>query len=292
METEFKKINYLTEEQYENAKANGELNEDELYLTPDASGRAITNVVDNLTSTSITDALSANQGRVLKGLIDGIDLSGYMINGGDTLNGKDLNTLTNKIYIGYGHTLTNAPYGSAGFLINIPNPNNAAYARQIFTHYSTNTIYTRSLNNGTWLDWEIVNNSRHIITAKLNSDITASSDGNVKIPLVLSNNVGDKLTISDGGVLIGAGVSKVLINAQVYYTLANTTAKNMFVYKNSSSALRSTFRASGNYDHNNIVNKILSVAEGDILYLYAHAANGESISAVQDETYMTIEVIE
>lgn len=29
------KINYLTEEQYQNAKANGQINEDEIYLTPD-----------------------------------------------------------------------------------------------------------------------------------------------------------------------------------------------------------------------------------------------------------------
>lgn len=34
--------------------------------------RAIIGVVDNLTSTSTTDALSANQGRVLKGLVDGL----------------------------------------------------------------------------------------------------------------------------------------------------------------------------------------------------------------------------
>lgn len=63
-------INYLSEEQYQEAVTSGEVNENELYATPDVSTRAITNVVDNLTSTSITDALSANQGRVLKGLID------------------------------------------------------------------------------------------------------------------------------------------------------------------------------------------------------------------------------
>nr|DAK12194.1 MAG TPA: hypothetical protein [Caudoviricetes sp.] len=34
--------------------------------------RAIIGVIDNLTSNSTTDALSANQGRVLKGLIDNI----------------------------------------------------------------------------------------------------------------------------------------------------------------------------------------------------------------------------
>lgn len=113
------------------------------------NSRAIINVIDNLESTSITDALSANQGRVLKSLIDEIEPVGN----GDTLNNKDLNTLIDKVYVGYGYNLTNAPYGSAGFLINIPNPNNAAYARQFFSHYSNNIIYTRSLNNGVWNEW-------------------------------------------------------------------------------------------------------------------------------------------
>lgn len=35
--------------------------------------RSIINIIDNLESTSQTDALSANQGRVLKGLIDDVD---------------------------------------------------------------------------------------------------------------------------------------------------------------------------------------------------------------------------
>lgn len=63
-------INYLSEEQYSEAKANGEVNENELYATPDASVFAITNVYDGLDSTSITDALSANQGRVLNEKIE------------------------------------------------------------------------------------------------------------------------------------------------------------------------------------------------------------------------------
>ena len=44
--------------------------------------RAIIGVIDNLESTSITDALSANQGRVLKGLIDGLGvIQSYTHNG-------------------------------------------------------------------------------------------------------------------------------------------------------------------------------------------------------------------
>lgn len=43
--------------------------------------RAIIGVIDNLESTSITDALSANQGRVLKNLIDGIPTNTYSLIG-------------------------------------------------------------------------------------------------------------------------------------------------------------------------------------------------------------------
>ena len=119
--------------------------------------RAIIGVIDSLDSTSITDALSANQGRVLKELIDDIG-SIYVNKNGDTLNNKDLNTLIDKVYIGYGYNLTNIPYGNAGFLINIPNPNNSAYTRQFFSHYSNNIIYTRSLNNGVWNEWTPLTN--------------------------------------------------------------------------------------------------------------------------------------
>ena len=35
------KINYLTQEQYNTAKANGQINNDELYLTPENNGKLI-----------------------------------------------------------------------------------------------------------------------------------------------------------------------------------------------------------------------------------------------------------
>lgn len=88
--------------------------------------RAIINVVDNLTSTSITDALSANQGRVLKGMIDNIEIptedkniitvslnsTNTQANGTGTipfghtytLIGNKLSLSNNKIVIGSGVT--------------------------------------------------------------------------------------------------------------------------------------------------------------------------------------------
>ena len=139
--------------------------------------RAIINVIDNLESTSATDALSANQGRELKELIDNVGTN-YVNKSGDALNNKDLNTLIDKIYIGYGYNLTNTPYGNAGFLINIPNPNNAAYTRQFFSHYSNNIIYTRSLNNGIWNDWTpLISEDSGWVDITISGEVQAYSSG-------------------------------------------------------------------------------------------------------------------
>lgn len=132
--------------------------------------RAIVNVVDNLTSESTVDALSANQGRVLKGLIDNIKT-------GDTLNYVDLNTLIDKVYIGYGHNLTNAPYGSAGYIVSIPNPNNSNFTKQFYMYYQSNTIYTRYYLNGTWSNWEEINDDTGWVTLPLLGNVQVYATG-------------------------------------------------------------------------------------------------------------------
>lgn len=67
----FLKINKLTQEQYDAAKAAGKINENELYMTPDSS-IIVTDIVDDLTTNSTDKPLSAAQGVKLKALIDGI----------------------------------------------------------------------------------------------------------------------------------------------------------------------------------------------------------------------------
>ena len=70
------KINYLSDEQYENAKTNNEINDNELYFTPDVDdeeGGSDIEIVDNLISTSTIAALSANQGRVLNEKITNLE---------------------------------------------------------------------------------------------------------------------------------------------------------------------------------------------------------------------------
>lgn len=59
--------------------------------------RAIINVIDNLNSTSVTDALSANQGRVLKGMINNVGSNLPLLKGTDN-NVIVFDNLTNGLY--------------------------------------------------------------------------------------------------------------------------------------------------------------------------------------------------
>ena len=70
----------LTSSEYETLKTNDELEEDTLYAILD-DGVENTFIVDNLTSTAVNKALSANQGRVLSNEIGDIGEALDLING-------------------------------------------------------------------------------------------------------------------------------------------------------------------------------------------------------------------
>ena len=98
------KINRLNKTQYDNAES---LSNNELYLVDpqfngnkllktDASGNIVESdiapsdmpgVIDNTTSTSVTDALSANQGRVLQEQIDQLKALGRFLSNWDATTG-------------------------------------------------------------------------------------------------------------------------------------------------------------------------------------------------------------
>lgn len=147
-------INYLTEDQYAEAKANGEIIEDELYMTPDTgfNARAIINVYDGLDSTSITDALSANQGRVLNEKI-----STKIIE----TAGTNLNDYTDEgtYFFSASYTPSNAPSGVVnGWLKVIKGSTN--WIKQIWYRAGTansndyNTYVRTYTSAGVWSNWK------------------------------------------------------------------------------------------------------------------------------------------
>lgn len=150
-------INYLSEEQYKEAKDNGGINESELYITPETgiSPTAITNVIDNLTSESITDALSANQGRVLKGFID--DLATKIIE----TSGTDLNNYTTEgtYFFSASNTPLNVPSGVVNGWLRVMK-GSSSWIKQIWYRAGTantndyNTYVRTYTSAGVWSAWK------------------------------------------------------------------------------------------------------------------------------------------
>lgn len=104
--------------------------------------RAIVGVIDNLTSNSTTDALSANQGRVLKGMIDNIGSDLPLLVGTDS-NIIVIDNLSNGVYMltgKYKYTNTTAiGTTSERFLINVYHSGNELH----FTLFSPTGVMRR-----------------------------------------------------------------------------------------------------------------------------------------------------
>lgn len=127
--------------------------------------RAIIAVVDNLTSTSATDALSANQGRVLKELIDNevdtLSTTIEALKNVENISDANLNEQIGRIIFGYGNDCTNRPTGAGnGYLLNLAHPGYpTSYNIQYWQVRNTKQIYTRRMENNVWNDWSLLTNT-------------------------------------------------------------------------------------------------------------------------------------
>jgi len=148
-----------------------------------------------------------------------------------------------------------------------------------------------------------INLERNVATVSLSAAITNLAVNTYTIiPFDLSNTAGSKLTITnDGGIKIGAGITKVLVSGMISYdTVTATGSKHLRIIKNSYSA-NNTLSWSwqtlvqsqpGNVEAMPI---LADVQEGDIIYMIYYT--GSSTDKIGGNTYggrtsLTVEVIE
>ena len=147
-----------------------------------------------------------------------------------------------------------------------------------------------------------VNMEKNVMTASLSANVTNLAVSTyTKIPLDLSNEVGSKLTLqSDGGIKIGANVSKILVSARASIQGSSTTGrrhlrvmKNSYTNNNTIAWSQDDFGASVTEDIV-ITATVGDVQEGDVVYLWYYVPS--SSDALGGNTYgcrtsMTVEVI-
>ena len=144
--------------------------------------------------------------------------------------------------------------------------------------------------------------NRNIMTRSLSAQITSLTVNTYTIiPLNLSNSVGSRLTTTnDGGIKIGAGVSKILVSGQMSIEGVTTGGnRHLRIVKNSYSANNTlgwvwdTLEVS-DAETLTIIPQVASVSENDVIYLYYYVPNSADKiggNAQGGRTSLTVEVI-
>ena len=251
-------------------------------------------VVDNLTSTSSTDALSVRQGNVLDNKVtSGYD--GFSKN----INNGNLNELT-KTGFYCGNSVINAPHRltdqngkASGYVIVTNHYDNGGYTSQEFISYD-DMSWSRTRKGGTWTSWEQFNKYDAITLAlPSNTTVTISTAWtNVLVPFQSTKySYGNGLTRSGSKVIIGKGISLVKVSylfgwfnsdmgGDISMTLfCNGTAIYSVGYSNTND----------NYAQLSGTGFYMSVSEGDEIILKLSRGNTGTFKLFS--SYMTVEVI-
>lgn len=141
---------------------------------------------------------------------------------------------------------------------------------------------------------------KNIMTLSLHSNFTVQTTNQyLPLNLELDTKIGNRLSLENGGIKIGSGVSKILVSAQMSFEVKNTRNTHLRIAKNNSSTdnvFGWQYEHFNNGDSGNLtISPILGeVQEGDLINLYYYCGAGDIINgnAFGKRTNMTVVVVE
>ena len=139
---------------------------------------------------------------------------------------------------------------------------------------------------------------RHIAVVTLDGDITLNVHTNYNVSTITSlNTTGTKLSVTTDGVVIGAGVSKVLISATgTYKTLSNNTTYDRYIkLKVNTTEVANTKAGNSLSSHPlsmSIAPFLVDVQQGDVIGFAIQGAENDVFYGTSVWTHICVEVIE
>ena len=154
--------------------------------------------------------------------------------------------------------------------------------------YSTSQTDAYSCNYINEKLYEISTNTKSAITIGLSANVSHTATTKVALDIVMSS-IGDKFTLSDNGIKIGAGVTKVKVSANILQQASDVNLYGGYITKNGTnlaSVVNVGFNTiprtnSWEYFHTGISPIIIDVVEGDIIYLCSYVKNTTSKVTLQ-----------
>ncbi len=154
------------------------------------------------------------------------------------------------------------------------------------------------------LELNNVDLAKNILTAYLTSDFVIPNTNTIYdlSNMTLGENVGNKLSLVNGKIVIGAGVSKVKVNYTAKTTSAANTTRTFTYLMQDINGTATALSQEGSYYSatNQQVNigytpRVVSVNQGDAFYLRCYGYKNNTIAGATStfiETYLTVEVVE
>lgn len=144
------------------------------------------------------------------------------------------------------------------------------------------------------LNAENLNNNfkKNIIMGNAAANITTGSNTYDKVPLVEYSKVGDNLSISNGGIKIGEGISKIKVSGTVMFQTISGAGQrhHMHIRQNNTVIITSTSRLQGTWETISSNVQLFDVNEDDIIYLYVRTQDGSGAST--SVCRLTVEAVE
>ena len=132
----------------------------------------------------------------------------------------------------------------------------------------------------------------HIITASMSSNFTKSTTDYEILPLNTSLIVGNKLSLSNNGIVVGSNVSKVKVSAKLSFNSVATSGLKWLTIFNNNDAVSAN---PANLSARNMVystDTLIEVSAGDIITLKVNGSAGDVIRYGIPYSNITVEVIE
>lgn len=134
---------------------------------------------------------------------------------------------------------------------------------------------------------------KNIITATFTTNHTIASASAEKVALNQSVSGGNKLTLNttNNGIVIGSGITKVKVSANINFQTVTSGIKVVSIYLNNATAYTNTSEISSRTTL--IISPVLlEVQEGDIIYLYVQGNSEDVLRRNMAFSNITVEVVE
>ena len=256
------------------------------------AGASTINVIDNLTSQSNIDALSANQGRVLN---EKINSSVQTLNQSISQN---VNELQQDIDANGGDIASlqgDVSELNQEISKTLKTPMSAPSTTELVGVDNTNSQVMLEIGNGINIVNGVINIDRNIIQLYYRPPTDATYSANtIHFPaLSIKGIVGNRLNLSNNGVLIGNDVNKVKISGFLSYWADGAGKTSLLLNKNGTT--ENTFE---NYitSQKSVISSfsdyIINVSSGDLIQLGFTCDQVGHMWAGATKLYLTVEVIE